>query len=125
MIASQALMNEVCDEERYHKLIAAGLIEVRNGIHDALFTAHDGEENWGIAHRVLLPALGPLAIRGMFDDMHDICSQLVMKWARYGPGHQINVTDDFTRLTLDTIALCTMDYRFNSYYTNAVSYTHL
>jgi len=118
MIANQALMNEVCDEERFRKLVAAGLVEVRNGIHDGLFTAHDGEENWGIAHRVLLPALGPLAIRGMFDDMHDICSQLVMKWARYGPGHQINVTDDFTRLTLDTIALCTMDYRFNSYYTN-------
>lgn len=28
----------------------------------------------------------------------------------------IHVTDDFTRLTLDTIALCAMDYRFNSYY---------
>ena len=28
----------------------------------------------------------------------------------------IPVTDEFTRLTLDTIALCAMDYRFNSYY---------
>jgi len=118
MIASQALMNEVCDEERFRKNVAAALVEVRNGVHDGLFTAHADEENWGIAHRVLLPALGPLAIRGMFDDMHDISSQLVMKWARYGAGHQINVTDDFTRLTLDTIALCAMDYRFNSYYTN-------
>lgn len=48
--------------------------------------------------------------------MHDIGSQLVLKWARYGPEHRIHVTDDFTRLTLDTIALCAMDYRFNSYY---------
>jgi cytochrome P450/NADPH-cytochrome P450 reductase len=52
----------------------------------------------------------------MFGEMHDIASQLVMKWARYGPNHTIQVVDDFTRLTLDTIALCAMDYRFNSYY---------
>jgi cytochrome P450/NADPH-cytochrome P450 reductase len=48
--------------------------------------------------------------------MHDIASQLVLKWARKGEEYKIPVTDDFTRLTLDTIALCTMDYRFNSFY---------
>ena len=37
--------------------------------------------------------------------MLDIGSQLVSKWARYGPEYKINVTDDFTRLTLDSIAL--------------------
>jgi cytochrome P450/NADPH-cytochrome P450 reductase len=52
----------------------------------------------------------------MFDEMHDVASQLVMKWARHGPEHTVQVTDDFTRLTLDTLALCAMDYRFNSYY---------
>ncbi|KXL43553.1 hypothetical protein M433DRAFT_155711 [Acidomyces richmondensis BFW] len=52
----------------------------------------------------------------MFDEMHDIASQLVLKWARMGPGYRIPVTSDFTRLTLDTIALCAMDYRFNSFY---------
>jgi cytochrome P450/NADPH-cytochrome P450 reductase len=41
----------------------------------------------------------------MFDEMHDIASQLVVKWARFGPKDSINVTDDFTRLTLDSIAL--------------------
>ena len=41
----------------------------------------------------------------MFDEMHDIASQLVVKWARFGPKEKINVTEDFTRLTLDSIAL--------------------
>lgn len=50
--------------------------------------------------------------------MHDIASQLVLKWARYGPAYKIPVTDDFTRLTLDTISLCSLDYRFNSFYSN-------
>ncbi|KAL6704826.1 hypothetical protein ACN47E_007630 [Coniothyrium glycines] len=117
VVANQALMNEICDEERFKKNIAASLEQVRNGVHDGLFTSYGPqEENWGIAHRVLLPQLGPLAIRNMFHEMHDIASQLVMKWARHGPSLRIQVTDDFTRLTLDTIALCAMDYRFNSYY---------
>ncbi|PVI05918.1 NADPH-cytochrome P450 reductase-like protein [Periconia macrospinosa] len=121
VISSQAFMNEISDESRFSKVVAAGLKEVRNGAHDGLFTAYGPQEkNWGIAHRVLLPALGPLAIRNMFNEMHDIASQLVMKWARQGSDASIHVTDDFTRLTLDTIALCAMDYRFNSYYSESM-----
>ena len=48
--------------------------------------------------------------------MQDIGNQLLLKWARMGPDNSISVTDDFTRLTLDTIALCAMDFRFNSFY---------
>jgi len=109
-------MNEICNEQRFAKIVTAGLNEVRNGTHDGLFTAHNGEHNWEVAHRVLVPAFGPLNIRSMFDDMKDIASQLVMKWARHGSAFKIPVTDDFTRLTLDTLALCSMDYRFNSFY---------
>lgn len=50
--------------------------------------------------------------------MQDIGNQLLLKWARLGPSEPITVTDDFTRLTLDTIALCAMDFRFNSFYTD-------
>ena len=67
-----------------------------------------------------MPAFGPLSIQHMFGEMHDIASQLVLKWARMGPSYRIPVTSDFTRLTLDTIALCTMDYRFNSFYQDAM-----
>ena len=52
--------------------------------------------------------------------MKDIANQLVLKWARKGPDHRILATDDFTRLTLDTIALCAMDYRFNSFYQDSM-----
>jgi cytochrome P450/NADPH-cytochrome P450 reductase len=116
VVSTQALVNEICDEKRYHKGINNVLNEVRNGVHDGLFTARDEEPNWGIAHRVLMPAFGPTKIQSMFDEMHDVASQLVMKWARHGSSTPIHVSDDFTRLALDTIALCSMDYRFNSYY---------
>jgi cytochrome P450/NADPH-cytochrome P450 reductase len=113
---SVALLGEVCDEKRFNKSVGAALNELRAGIHDGLFTAHHGEKNWEIAHRVLVPAFGPLHMKDMFDDMKDICSQLVLKWARMGPEYCVPAADDFTRLTLDTLALCAMSYRFNSFY---------
>ncbi|KAI0007502.1 cytochrome P450 [Xylariaceae sp. FL0662B] len=115
--SSRRLIDELCDEKRFVKVPRGALEEVRNGVHDGLFTAKLDEPNWGIAHRVLMPAFGPMSIRGMFDEMHDIATQLAMKWARYGPEHSIEAAEDFTRLALDTLALCSMGYRFNSYYT--------
>lgn len=66
-IATQELLNEMCDEKRFIKQPSGGLLQVRNGIGDGLFTAFSFEENWGLAHRILMPAFGPLAIRDMFD----------------------------------------------------------
>ncbi|KAK1813680.1 hypothetical protein LTR12_011953 [Friedmanniomyces endolithicus] len=71
-ISSQKLMEEICDEKRFGKLVSAALGELRNGLHDGLFTAQSDEENWGLAHRILVPAFGPLNITGMFDDMKDV-----------------------------------------------------
>jgi cytochrome P450/NADPH-cytochrome P450 reductase len=115
-LCTRDLVHEACDEKRFKKCISRPLAEIRNGIHDGLFTAREGEEAWGIAHRVLMPAFGPLPIQNMFEEMHDIATQLALKWARYGPDTPIKVTDDFTRLTLDALALCSMGFRFNSYY---------
>ncbi|CAK7213051.1 hypothetical protein SBRCBS47491_001671 [Sporothrix bragantina] len=116
-VSSYDLVNEMCDEKRFKKNVGSVLKQVRNGVHDGLFTSLGEEEpNWGKAHRILTPAFGPMSIRNMFDDMHDIASQLTLKWARQGPLEPIHVTDDFTRLALDTLALCAMDYRFNSFY---------
>ena len=104
-ISSNALINEVSDEKRFEKAVSGGIEQLRALTHDGLFTAITGEHNWEIAHRTLVPAFGPLPIDAMFDDMHDIASQLVLKWARFGPENKIVVTDDFTRLTLDSIAM--------------------
>ena len=140
-VSSVRLLNELCDETRFCKAVGGPLEQLRNGLHDGLFTAHYGEHAWGVAHRALVPAFGPIGIQHMFDEMckylhgqqhfsqspggsfadswcftDDIATQLVAKWARNGPDESIDVTSDFTRLTLDSIALCAMDCRFNSFY---------
>nr|Q9Y8G7.1 RecName: Full=Bifunctional cytochrome P450/NADPH--P450 reductase; AltName: Full=Cytochrome P450foxy; AltName: Full=Fatty acid omega-hydroxylase; AltName: Full=P450foxy; Includes: RecName: Full=Cytochrome P450 505; Includes: RecName: Full=NADPH--cytochrome P450 reductase [Fusarium oxysporum]BAA82526.1 fatty acid omega-hydroxylase (P450foxy) [Fusarium oxysporum] len=115
-VSSNSLINEVCDEKRFKKTLKSVLSQVREGVHDGLFTAFEDEPNWGKAHRILVPAFGPLSIRGMFPEMHDIATQLCMKFARHGPRTPIDTSDNFTRLALDTLALCAMDFRFYSYY---------
>ena len=54
----------------------------------------------------------------MFDDMLDISSQMVLKWDRQGPDHEIDCADDLTRLVFDTIGLCAFHYRFNEFYSD-------
>jgi cytochrome P450/NADPH-cytochrome P450 reductase len=56
----------------------------RCGLTLGLFTAHGDEANWALAHRILMPAFGPLSIRNMLPGMVDIVSQLVAKvWCSY------------------------------------------
>lgn len=114
--SSQEIVDELCDEKRFTKRVSAPLQQIRAVTGDGLFTADGDNPNWGKAHRILVPAFGPIAIRGMFDRMIDVADQMFTRWERFGPDAVIDVADNMTRLTLDTIALCAFDYRFNSFY---------
>ncbi|KJZ75343.1 hypothetical protein HIM_05269 [Hirsutella minnesotensis 3608] len=124
-VSSHELVHEVCDENRFHKDIQRNLLQLRALVGDGLFTAahEDGahlkkEENWWKAHRLLVPAFGPLGLRRMFDDMLDISAQMVQRLDRLGEDHIVNTSDDFTRLAFDTIGLCAFGYRFNEFYSD-------
>ncbi len=116
VLGSQALVDEVTNEQRFVKKLSRPLEMLRDLSGDGLFTAYNDEPNWALAHRLLMPAFGPLGVRDMFDGMLDVAEQMLLRWERFGPGATIDVADDMTRLTLDTIALCAFDYRFNSFY---------
>ena len=95
IVGSQELVNEVCDQTRFKKVVKGALGQVRSVAGDGewffsfrdaswlivlgLFTAHGDEANWELAHRILMPAFGPLSIRNMLPGMIDIASQLVAK----------------------------------------------
>ncbi|MDO5629683.1 MAG: cytochrome P450, partial [Mobilicoccus sp.] len=120
VISSQRLVDELCDESRFDKRVHNPLKNIRAFGGDGLFTARTDEPNWGKAHRILMPAFSPVALTGMYDGMVDIAEQLMLKWERLGPEADVDVTHDFTRLTLDTIALCSFSYRFNSFYSESM-----
>ncbi|MFF5185776.1 cytochrome P450 [Streptomyces sp. NPDC000345] len=109
------LVAEVCDETRFFKQIEkTPLQHVRDFAGAGLFTAHQHEEEWGMAHRVLMPAFSQRAMRNYFGQMLEIAQNLAGKWERR-EGQPVNITDDYTRLTLDTIALSGFGYRFRSF----------
>src|SRR3954454_16121198 len=110
------LVDEMCDDERFDKLIGGQLRNLRAFLGDGLFTAWTQEPDWGKAHNILLPNFSMQAMKGYMPMMADIAMQLVEKWERLNPEDEIDVHEDMTRLTLDTIGLCGFGYRFNSFY---------
>lgn len=116
LVSSQELVHELSDESRFDKRVHSALKNIRDFAGDGLFTAKTDEPNWAKAHRLLMPAFGPIGMHGMFDKMLDVADQLLLRWERFGPQAVVEVAEDMTRLTLDTIALCAFDYRLNSFY---------
>ncbi|WP_153505232.1 bifunctional cytochrome P450/NADPH--P450 reductase [Cumulibacter manganitolerans] len=116
VVSGHEYVRQICGDPRWRKVVHSVLRPIRAFGGDGLFTAYNSEPNWAKAHRLLMPAFGPMAIRDYFPQMLDIADQMLTRWERFGEDHVIDVTDDMTRLTLDTIALCAFDYRFNSFY---------
>lgn len=114
VVSSHELTAELCDETRFHKAVHGVLVEIRRFAGDGLFTALPGEENWSKAHNILLPGFGMKQMKEYLPKMVEVAQQLLQKWQVVGE-QDIDVTSDFTRLTLDTIALCGFDYRFRSF----------
>ena len=116
VVTSHRLTNELCDESRFDKRLHGPLQEIRTFAGDGLFTANTEEPNWQLAHKILMPAFGAASMKSLFPPMLDIADQMFTKWSRLGNGAEVDVVDNMTRLTLDTIALAAFDYRFNSFY---------
>ncbi|QUX31210.1 cytochrome P450 [Nocardiopsis akebiae] len=114
--SNHRLVAQMCSSPLWTKAVHDALEEIRRFGGDGLFTAYNEEPNWGKAHRLLMPAFGTMAMRDYFPQMLDIAEQMMVRWERFGPEHTIDVAEDMTRLTLDTIALCAFDVRFNSFY---------
>jgi cytochrome P450/NADPH-cytochrome P450 reductase len=85
---------------------------VRDFAGDGLFTARDGEESWGQAHRILLPAFSQRSMKAYFPQFLHVAEELVAAWEQRT---EVDVTDDMTRLTLDTIALTGFGHAFRSF----------
>ncbi|MEU4326639.1 bifunctional cytochrome P450/NADPH--P450 reductase [Nonomuraea dietziae] len=108
------LVAEVSDETRFYKGIDPPLSTVRDFAGDGLFTARHDEPVWGHAHRILMPAFSQRSMKAYFPQMLEVAEQLTESWAGR-QGQDLPVTDDMTRLTLDTISLTGFGYRFRSF----------
>lgn len=112
-VASVSLLEELCDEKRFRKCVIGPIVEVRQAVHDALFTAYDYEPSWGIAHRIMAPLLSPSSIEATFKGMRESASKLVSKWTSSDEGLRTEARDDLRRLNLEAVMLCLFDERLD------------
>jgi cytochrome P450/NADPH-cytochrome P450 reductase len=117
IVSGADLVAEICDDTRFGKQVGPGLRAGQDGqTSQGLFTSDTADPMWRRAHNILMAPFSQQAMRGYLPRMVDIAGQLVDKWSRLNPDDEVNVPQDMTALTLDTIALCGFDYRFNSLY---------
>ncbi|MGW7578877.1 bifunctional cytochrome P450/NADPH--P450 reductase [Streptomyces sp. NPDC054765] len=116
-VSGADLVDEICDDARFDKLVAGGLTQLQSSaIGNGLFTSDTADPMWQRAHHILMPPFGLKAMRDYLPMMLDLTGQLLDKWSRLNPDDEVDVSDDMTRLTLDTVALCGFGYRLNSFY---------
>lgn len=106
-VASVALAEEICDEKRFRKFVGGPVIEIRAAVHDALFTAYEGEANWGIAHRILAPHITPNAVAQWHEEMRSTAQEMIDGWKKRCGGDSIVLEpfEQLGRLDLETTTL--------------------
>ncbi|MFF0712340.1 bifunctional cytochrome P450/NADPH--P450 reductase [Streptomyces bauhiniae] len=115
-VADADLIADLADEDRFAKHIGPALENVRAFAADGLFTAYNDEPNWAKAHDILMPAFALGSMRAYHPVMLKVARRLIEAWDRSaGAGQPVNVPDDMTRMTLDTIGLAGFDYDFGSF----------
>ncbi|UNI22871.1 hypothetical protein JDV02_008717 [Purpureocillium takamizusanense] len=116
-VASVALAQELCDEKRFRKYVGGPVVEIRDAVHDALFTAYDDEASWGIAHRIIAPKLQPGEMALRFDEMRDTAYELFDVWKAQGEdvGGRSSVSPfkDLSRLNLEATTFTLFGVRLN------------
>ncbi|KAB5545746.1 cytochrome P450 [Coniochaeta sp. 2T2.1] len=114
-VAGAGLAEELCDEKRFRKYVGGPIKEIRFSVHDALFTAYDDEESWGIAHRIIAPRLSQQAAAQWFEEMRDITSELIQKWKEgLGAGNKISPISELNRLNLEVTTMTLYGKRLDS-----------
>ncbi|MFF4488123.1 bifunctional cytochrome P450/NADPH--P450 reductase [Streptomyces sp. NPDC001544] len=115
-VADADLVADLADEERFAKHVGPALENVREFTADGLFTAYNDEPNWARAHDILMPAFALGSMRTYHPVMLKVARRLIAAWDRAArDGKAVDVPDDMTRMTLDTIGLAGFGYDFGSF----------
>ncbi|MGW2865040.1 cytochrome P450 [Streptomyces sp. NPDC001205] len=115
-VSSLDLVTELADETRFSKGISKVLDHVREFAGDGLFTAYNDEPNWAKAHDILMPAFALGSMRTYHPAMLRVARRVMDSWDRRAAlGEPVDVADDMTRMTLDTIGLAGFGFDFDSF----------
>ncbi|NDZ93483.1 cytochrome P450 [Streptomyces sp. SID6673] len=115
-VSNAELAAELCDESRFCKALPPAITALRQYAGDGLFTAHNDEPNWQLAHELLMPAFTKSAMQSYHPTMLETAGELFDYWDRQsGP---VDVTRSMTKLTMETLSRAAFSHDFGSFTTS-------
>lgn len=115
-VAGAGLTQQLCDESRFIKSLVPGVADLRMFAGDGLFTAYTHEPNWRLAHDLLVPSFSRAAMQSYHQTMIDVADELIARWDdAAAAGHDVEVSPDLTKVTLETIGRTSFSYSFESF----------
>ncbi|KAG2226154.1 hypothetical protein INT45_003299 [Circinella minor] len=100
------------ESEYFTKKIGLGLDEIKAFGGSGLFTTDSDDAEWKLAHKLLMPAFSPRAIKAYLEDMGHIAMETIKTLEEYKPEEPVEILDWTTRLTFETIGRIGFGYNF-------------
>lgn len=124
VVTGTELAEELWDESRFEKHVAAPLEKLREVTGDALFMAYNSESIWGIAHRILTPGFVKPAMAIYHDAMVSSIESMFEYWDKAGARPRVNLTQDLNSLTFELIGRAGFSTSFRAFDHGADSDLH-
>ncbi|KAI9255697.1 cytochrome P450 [Phascolomyces articulosus] len=103
-----------CKESEYFtKKVNLGLKEVKLFAGQGLFTTDTSDDDWKLAHKLLMPAFSPRAIKAYLHEMGVIAIETIKTLEQYKPDQRVEILDWTTKLTFETIGRTGFGYHFH------------
>lgn len=95
------------------KVTNSGLAEIKAFGGQGLFTTDTDEMDWKLAHKLLMPAFSPRAIKVYQKEMGVLTQQLIKIFDQFTPEEPVEIIDWTTNITFETIGRVGFGYDFN------------
>ncbi|KAI9018068.1 cytochrome P450 [Phycomyces nitens] len=102
----------VKESEYFTKKIKTTLKEIKNFAGQGLFTTDTSDPDWKLAHKLLMPAFSPRAIKVYQNEMGIIAQETIRILEQYKPDEKVEILHWTTNLTFETIGKIGFGYEF-------------
>ncbi|GAA5815138.1 hypothetical protein MFLAVUS_008644 [Mucor flavus] len=103
----------VKESEYFTKKITNTLKEIKDFAGSGLFTSDSDADEWKLAHKILMPAFSPRAIKAYQPEMGIIAQETMKVLSEYTPEDKVEILDWCTNLTFETIGRIGFGYSFD------------
>jgi unspecific monooxygenase len=107
IIAAHRYAAQLCDEDRFWKAHTPGSVALRRLGGDGIFTAHNDEPVWWLAHDLLLPAFSRASMQRYHQTMTAVIDELIEVWEDAADrGQWVDIPTSMTRMTIEILCRC-------------------